>query len=117
MAQDALAVLAHIYLRYGQARRAVALFGALAEIGDTPAWARRAHCIALVQVGRHDEAVAAATDLLNETCAPTDRVPLLHALAQASFALGETDRARAAFSDACAAANLMLRRHPANRNP
>jgi predicted Zn-dependent protease len=118
MARDAIAVLANLYLRFGRADDAATLLGAVAALDEDPAWALRARCIALLRAGRHAEAAAEAERLLDAARDDADRVPLLHALSRACWALGRVEEARAAHLEACGAAAVSVgRADPSGRRP
>jgi hypothetical protein len=93
-ARDALALLAHVYLRFNHADAAAALLAALAEIDVNPTWARRALCLARLQAGHNEAALAEAEALLANGGADDGRLPLLHIAAQASWRLGRPEAAR-----------------------
>ena len=115
MIRDAIAILAHLFVRYGRAEEAVALLGAVAELDADPAWAQRARCIALLRAGRPAEAAAEAERLLDGRLDDPERVPLLHALARACWALGRAEEARAAHLAACNLAVVSLSRSAAEK--
>ena len=108
MTRDALAILANIYIRFGRAEEAAAVFGAVARLDADPSWALRARCVALLRAGRHADAATEAKRLLEGRMDDTDRVPLLHVLAHASWALGRTQEARKAHREASSLAAVSL---------
>lgn len=113
MRRDAIAVLANVYLRHGRAEEAAVLLQALAALDPDPGWASRARCIALLRAGRHADAAEAAERLLAGPLDDQDRVPLLHALSRACWAMGRTGEAREAQRAACEIAAVSLSRAPA----
>jgi len=93
-ARDALALLAHVYLRFNHADAAAALLAALAETDVNSAWARRALCLARLEAGQNEAALAEAEALLADGGADDVRLPLLYIAAQASWRLGRPEAAR-----------------------
>lgn len=94
-ARDAMAVLAHVYLRFNRPDAAAALLAALAQIEAEPGWARRALCLARLEAGQNATALAEAEALLAEGGADDLRLPLLHIAALACWRLGRGEEARA----------------------
>jgi Flp pilus assembly protein TadD len=110
MTRDALAILANIYIRFGRAGEAAAVFGAVAQLDADPGWALRARCVALLRADRHAEAATEARRLLECRMDDQDRMPLLHVLARACWALGRTEEAREAHREATSLAAVSLSR-------
>ena len=95
MTRDAVAVLAHVYLRFDRPAEAAALLTVLVRLDADPGWARRALCLAHLHAGRYQEAVAGAEELLRDGLDDAERLPLLHIAAKGCWRLGREDEARA----------------------
>jgi predicted Zn-dependent protease len=93
-ASEALAVLAHMYLRFGRPREAAILLGAVARLVPDPTPALRTRCVALLEAGHNDAARDEALRLL--ATGPDDpiRAQLLRIVAKASWRLGDAAQAR-----------------------
>ncbi|MBL6080024.1 hypothetical protein JMJ56_18545 [Belnapia sp. T18] len=113
--RDAVAVLAHVLLRFDRAEEARALLAALIELDADPAWARQAHCLALLRAGRSEDAVAAAEGILTDWPSGPAAAPMLHVAAKAAWRLGQVEKARAYAETAQSAASIGLRPGTARR--
>jgi len=101
MARDALAVLAHMYIRFGRPEAAVVLFGAIAHLDHDQEWALRARTVALLKANRHQEAVTEARRLLRLGGEEGGKITLYYVIAFGCWALGMKDDAQVAYREAC----------------
>lgn len=108
-ARDAMAVLAHVYLRFDRPREAAALFASLALLDEEPSWARRALCLARFRAGQLEEALELAESLLREPLDDEARLPVLHVAAKACWRLGRLEEARRHRAAASATTAVSLR--------
>ena len=115
LARDAVAVLAHTFLRFDRPDDAAALLAALAELEPNSTWARCALCLALLRAERTEEALASAEALLEDMPSGIDRVPVLHIAAKAAWRLGRSEQARAYFDAARGAASVSVPRGRGDR--
>lgn len=114
-ARDAMAVLAHVYLRFDRPAEAAALLAALLAIDPEPRWARRALCLAQLRTEQPVAALATAEALLADSLDDDERVPVLHLAAKAHWRLGNEGEARALRAAARAAAAVSVDRPVAAR--
>lgn len=107
-ARDAMAVLAHVYLRFGRPEEAGALLAALAAIDPGQRAVRRALCLAQLRAGSAAAALATAGELLAGASDDDERVSLLRLAAKAQWRLGREAEARALLASASAAATVSI---------
>lgn len=93
-ARDAVAVLAHVYLRFDRPAEAAALLAALVVIDPGPRWARQALCVAQLRIGQVAAALSTVESLLADSLDDDERVPLLLLAAKAQWRLGNEVEAR-----------------------
>ncbi|WP_050976814.1 tetratricopeptide repeat protein [Hyphomicrobium sp. MC1] len=113
-ARDALAVLAHVYLRFERPDEAAALLAALVAIDPKPRWARQALSLAQLRSGLTEAALSTAESLLTEALDDDERVPLLLLAAKAHWRLGNEVEAQRLRIAARAAATTSIV-HPIGR--
>jgi hypothetical protein len=110
--RDALAMLAHVYLRFGRPSEAAALLAALALLDEDPGWALRTRCFALLRAGLYEAARAETLRLLDAPLDDSERAPLLRILAKANWRLGRDEEARVHQIASQAATSVEVSRRP-----